>query len=64
MVAREALQHIRAKEPVTLKALANVSSGLRGLRLTNADATHSELRLLDKIRFPRVAEAQPWAGIG
>ena len=39
--------------------------GLLGLRLTNTGATPSELRLREvRCVFPRVAKAQPWAGIG
>ena len=34
------------------------------MRLANGDATPSELRLLkNECLFPRVAKAQPWAGI-
>jgi hypothetical protein len=41
----------------TLKELRRV------LRLRNRDATPSELRLREMNACPRVAKAQPWAGI-
>jgi len=52
------VQKCPARWFATLKGVA------QALRLTNAGATPSELRLREWDAFPRVAKAQPWAGIG